>query len=126
MLDARMGHLLLDGVFDEEKYERGMIKLLRKPPDEEDEEVRPVQAPLQEDEDRARDAVDFVEFNYTQMIGEEWLGMEAGWEEVGHSPSSPGPPHRPHARRPRPQRAAAQGRHGRQEEAHRQEVMGGR
>ena len=26
--------------------------------------------------------MDFVEFNYTQMIGEEWLGMEAGWEEV--------------------------------------------
>ena len=40
MLVVRMGHLLLDGVFDEEKYERGMIKLLRKPPDEEDEEVR--------------------------------------------------------------------------------------
>ena len=33
----RMGHLLLDGVFDEEKYERGVIKLLRKPSEEEEE-----------------------------------------------------------------------------------------
>ena len=35
----RMGHLLLDGVFEEEKYDRGMIKLLRKPSEEEELEV---------------------------------------------------------------------------------------
>ena len=34
-----MGHLLLDGVFDEEKYERGVIKLLRAPAEEEQLEV---------------------------------------------------------------------------------------
>ena len=34
-----MGHLLLDGVFEEEKYDRGMIKLLRKPSEEEELEV---------------------------------------------------------------------------------------
>jgi hypothetical protein len=37
-LHHRMGHLLLDGVFDEEKYERGMIKLLNKRPPERDED----------------------------------------------------------------------------------------
>ena len=35
----RMGHLLLNGVFEEEKYDRGMIKLLRKPSEEEELEV---------------------------------------------------------------------------------------
>ena len=35
----RMGHLLLDGVFDEEKYDRGMIKLLRKPSEDDEFEV---------------------------------------------------------------------------------------
>ena len=39
ILVFRMGHLLLDGVFDEEKYERGMIKLLRRPAEEEELEV---------------------------------------------------------------------------------------
>ena len=34
-----MGHLLLDGVFDEEKYERGVIKLLRAPAEEDQLEV---------------------------------------------------------------------------------------
>ena len=34
-----MGHLLLDGVFDEEKYDRGIIKLLRKPSEDEELEV---------------------------------------------------------------------------------------
>ena len=41
ILVFRMGHLLLDGVFDEEKYERGMIKLLRRPAEEEELEVQP-------------------------------------------------------------------------------------
>lgn len=24
-----------------------------------------------------------AEYNYTQMIGDEWLPVEAGWQEVG-------------------------------------------
>ena len=73
-----MGHLLLDGVFDEEKYERGMIKLLLK--DVKDDEVKGegmsgmlgmfsfiFNVFRQEDEEEEDMLAEYAEFNYTQV-----------------------------------------------------------
>ena len=70
-----MGHLLLDGVFDEEKYERGMIKLLLK--DVKDDEVKGegmlgmfsliFNVFRQEDEEEGDMLAEYAEFNYTQV-----------------------------------------------------------
>ena len=80
-----MGHLLLDGVFDEEKYDRGMIKLLRKPSQEEELEVwqkislrkslfniSPSKC-LKEEISTEKDPRDgFAEFNYMQVTRNLW------------------------------------------------------
>ena len=64
-----MGYLLLDGNFDEEKYEKGVQKLLLK---ENTEGI----------EENALNTGDHGEYSYLQRIGGDWMDIPDGWEEI--------------------------------------------
>ena len=68
-LQKRMGYLLLDGIFEEEKIEEGVQKLL-----------------LKEDTEGAKDMLkrigEYEEFSYIEKIGSDWMEIPNGWEEI--------------------------------------------
>ena len=68
-MQKRMGYLILDGTFDEDKFEEGVQKLLLK----EDTEGK---------EDMTVKIGCYEEFSYIEKILGDWMQIPEGWEEI--------------------------------------------